>query len=39
MSPVTGFEAQHQAFLDDMAARGAQLRTSAEVRALLAANA
>jgi nicotinamidase-related amidase len=39
MSPVTGFEAQHQAFLDDMAARGAQLRSSAEVRALLAANA
>jgi len=39
MSPVTGFEAQHQAFLDDMAARGVQLRTSAEVLALLAANA
>ncbi|MDP9968690.1 hypothetical protein FB547_12314 [Variovorax beijingensis] len=39
MSPVTGFEAQHQAFLSGMAARGVQLRTSAEVLALLAANA
>jgi nicotinamidase-related amidase len=39
MSPVTGFEAQHQAFLDDMAARGAQLRTSALVQAMLLANA
>ncbi|AGU53385.1 hypothetical protein VAPA_2c08290 [Variovorax paradoxus B4] len=39
MSPVTGFEAQHQAFLNDMAARGVQLRSSAEVLPLLAANA
>jgi nicotinamidase/pyrazinamidase len=39
MSPVTGFEAQHQDFLDDMAAQGVQLRTSAEVAAILAANA
>jgi nicotinamidase/pyrazinamidase len=39
MSPVTGFEAQHQAFLEDMAARGVQLRPSAEMRALLTANA
>ena len=39
MSPVAGFEAQHRAFLDDMAARGVQLRTSDEVRALLRANA
>lgn len=39
MSPVGGFEAQHQAFLDDMAARGVQLRTSAQVLSTLAANA
>jgi nicotinamidase-related amidase len=39
MSPVGGFEAQHQDFLDDMATRGVQLRTSAEVLPLLAANA
>jgi len=38
MSPVTGFEAQHEAFLHDMAARGAQLRTSADVLSLLTAN-
>lgn len=39
MSPVGGFEVQHQAFLDDMAARGVQLRTSAQALALLTANA
>lgn len=38
MSPVTGFEVQHQAFLKDMAERGVQLRTSAEVLPLLTAN-
>jgi nicotinamidase/pyrazinamidase len=38
MSPVAGFEAQHQGFLDDMAARGVRLRTSTQVRAMLAAN-
>jgi len=38
MSPVAGFEAQHQAFLQDMSNRGAQLRTSAEVLSILAAN-
>jgi nicotinamidase/pyrazinamidase len=38
MSPVTGFEVQHQAFLDDMAERGVQLRTSAQVLPLLTAN-
>jgi nicotinamidase-related amidase len=38
MSPVTGFDAQHQAFLADMAARGVQLRTSAEMLRVLAAN-
>lgn len=38
MSPVTGFEAQHRAFLDDMARRGLQLKTSAEALALLASN-
>jgi nicotinamidase/pyrazinamidase len=35
MSPVAGFEAQHQAFLDDMARRGVQLRDSAGALALL----
>lgn len=39
MSPVGTFEAQHQAFLDDMAARGVQLRTSTEVAEILAAAA
>lgn len=38
MSPVAGFEAQHQAFLQDMGNRGAQLRTSAEMLSILAAN-
>lgn len=38
MSPVTGFEAQHQAFLDDMESRGVQLRTSAEMLPILTAN-
>ncbi|MGK6309806.1 cysteine hydrolase [Variovorax sp. DT-64] len=38
MSPVTGFEVQHQAFLKDMAECGVQLRTSAEVLPLLTAN-
>jgi nicotinamidase/pyrazinamidase len=38
MSPVAGFEAQHQAFLNGMAERGAQLRTSAEVLSLLTSN-
>ncbi len=39
MSPVGGFEAQHQAFLDDMAARGVQLYTSTQVLSILTANA
>jgi nicotinamidase/pyrazinamidase len=39
MSPVGGFEAQHRAFLDDMARRGVQLKTSAQALQLLAANA
>jgi nicotinamidase-related amidase len=39
MSPVGGFEAQHQAFLDDMAGRGAVLSTSAEILKALQANA
>lgn len=39
MSAVTGFEAQHEAFLSDMDSRGAKLNTSAEVRAMLEANA
>ena len=38
MSPVTGFEAQHQTFLQDMGTRGARLLTSAEVLSLLTAN-
>ncbi len=38
MSPVTGFEAQHQAFLQDMGNRGARLLTSAEVLSILTAN-
>lgn len=35
MSPVTGFEAQGQAFLDDMRRRGAQVARCAEALALL----
>ena len=35
MSPVAGFEAQHQAFLDEMRARGVRLATSAEALDLL----
>jgi hypothetical protein len=31
MSPVRGFEAQHQAFLDGMRAAGAQLTTINEI--------
>jgi nicotinamidase/pyrazinamidase len=37
MSPVGGFEAQHQAFLDEMRAQGVQLMTSAEALSLLRA--
>ena len=36
MSPVGGFEAQHQAFLDDMRAKGVRLMTSTQARDLLA---
>lgn len=39
MSPVTGFEAQHTAFLGDMAARGVQLLSSAEVLSVLSTSA
>ncbi|EJL89239.1 hypothetical protein PMI15_00676 [Polaromonas sp. CF318] len=39
MSPVGGFEAQHKAFLDDMASRGAVLSTSVAVLSTLQANA
>lgn len=39
ISPVTGFEAQYQGFLADMAARGVQLATTAEVLPELVANA
>jgi len=35
MSPVAGFEAQHQAFLDEMRARGVRLATSTEALGLL----
>jgi nicotinamidase/pyrazinamidase len=35
MSPVGGFEAQHQAFLDEMRAKGLQLMTSGEALLLL----
>jgi nicotinamidase-related amidase len=38
MSPVGGFEAQHKAFLDDMARRGVVLSTSAEMLAKLVSN-
>jgi nicotinamidase/pyrazinamidase len=39
MSPVGGFEAQHQAFLDDMAGRGVALSTSVAMLSTLQANA
>jgi nicotinamidase/pyrazinamidase len=39
MSPVGGFEAQHQSFLDDMARRGVVLSTSAAMLSTLQANA
>ncbi|MCB4362778.1 cysteine hydrolase [Hydrogenophaga taeniospiralis] len=39
MSPVTGFETQAQAFLDDMQRQGARLATCAQVLPLLQANA
>jgi nicotinamidase-related amidase len=39
MSPVTGFEAQYDAFVRDMIARGVQLATSADVLPELLANA
>jgi nicotinamidase/pyrazinamidase len=39
MSPVVGFEAQAQAFLDDMQRQGARLATCAQVLPLLQANA
>lgn len=38
MSPVTGFEAQYQSFLQDMRARGVQLSTSADLLGELVAN-
>jgi len=37
MSPVGGFEAQHQQFLDAMASRGVRLMTSEQARQLLVA--
>ncbi|MBH2010169.1 MAG: isochorismatase family protein [Xanthomonadaceae bacterium] len=39
MSPVSGFEAQHQAFLADMASRGVRLASSAEILPTLTRNA
>ncbi len=39
MSAVTGFEAQHQAFIDDMVARGLQTAKAADVLPELIANA
>lgn len=39
MSPVGGFEVQHQAFLDDMVRRGVVLSTSAQMLSTLLANA
>ncbi len=39
MSPVGGFEAQHQAFLDDMRAKGVRLMTSTQARELVVAAA
>ena len=38
MSPVSGFEVQHQAFLDDMAQRGVVLAQSHQVLAILQNN-
>lgn len=38
MSPVGGFEAQHQAFLDDMAGRGVALSTSTAMLSTLQGN-
>ena len=37
MSPVGGFESQHQAFLDEMRAQGVRLMTSSEALSLLRA--
>lgn len=39
MSPVGGFEVQHQAFLDDMVRRGVVLSTSTAILSTLQANA
>ncbi len=39
MSPVSGFEAQHEAFLTDMRQRGVRLASAADVLPLLLANA
>lgn len=39
MSPVAGFEAQYDAFVRDLLARGAQVATSADVLPLIVANA
>lgn len=39
MSPVAGFEAQQQTFLQTMAGLGVQLRSSAQMRDVLCANA
>lgn len=38
MSPVAGFEAQHQAFLQDMQGRGVRLMTAEQALSLLLAN-
>lgn len=38
MSPVTGFAAEHEAFLDDMRRRGSTLTTAAEILPLLLDN-
>jgi len=38
MSPVSGFEAQYAAFIDDMRQRGVQIATSAEILPELLAN-
>ena len=39
MSPVAGFEAQHQAFLQDMQSRGVRLMSAEQALSLLLANA
>jgi nicotinamidase/pyrazinamidase len=39
MSPVGGFETQHQAFMDDMSGRGVKLSTSTDMLSTLQANA